>query len=50
MLPDDVQAVTVSALAHRLVVRPDPWMCRVDAEGVVRAVLTTVPVPGMDDA
>jgi len=45
VLPDDVKAVAVPALAHRLVLRPELWVQRVSAEDVVREVLTTVPTP-----
>ena len=33
--PDDVKAVAVPALAHRLVLRPELWVRRVDADDVV---------------
>ena len=42
-LPDDVKAVAVPALAHRLVLRPELWVQRVSAEDVVREVLETRP-------
>jgi len=45
VLPDDVKAVAVPALAHRLVLRPELWVQRVSAEDVVREVLATVPTP-----
>jgi MoxR-like ATPase len=43
--PDDVKAVAVPALAHRLVLRPELWVRRVDADDVVRRVLDGVPAP-----
>jgi MoxR-like ATPase len=49
-LPDDVKAVAVAALAHRLVLRPELWVQRVSAEDVVREVLDAVPTPRADDA
>ena len=35
VVPDDVKAVAVPALAHRLVLRPELWVRRVDAADVV---------------
>jgi MoxR-like ATPase len=50
VLPDDVKAVGVPALAHRLVLRPELWVQRVSAEDVVREVLADVPTPRAEDA
>ena len=50
VLPDDVKAVAVPALAHRLVLRPELWVQRVSAEDVVREVLDRVPTPRAEDA
>jgi MoxR-like ATPase len=49
VLPDDVKAVAVPALAHRLVLRPELWVQRVSAEEVVREVLASVPTPRAED-
>jgi MoxR-like ATPase len=49
VLPDDVKAVAVPALAHRLVLRPELWVQRVTAEDVVRDVLDRVPTPHAED-
>jgi MoxR-like ATPase len=49
VLPDDVKAVAVPALAHRLVLRPELWVQRITAEDVVREVLDTVPTPHAED-
>ena len=43
--PEDVKAVAVPALAHRLTLRPEMWMRRVAPEDVVRSVLGEVPAP-----
>jgi MoxR-like ATPase len=43
--PEDVKAVAVPALAHRLTLRPEMWMRRVAPEDVVRSVLDEVPAP-----
>jgi MoxR-like ATPase len=47
--PDDVKAVAVAALAHRLTLRPELWVQRVSAEDVVRERLDTVPTPAAED-
>jgi MoxR-like ATPase len=49
VLPDDVKAIAVPALAHRLVLRPELWVQRVSAEDVVREVLDAVPTPRAED-
>ena len=49
VVPDDVKAVAVPALAHRLVLRPELWVQRISAEDVVREVLETVPTPRAED-
>jgi MoxR-like ATPase len=46
VLPDDVKAVAVPALAHRLVLRPETWARGISGEQVVAEVLDTAPVPG----
>jgi MoxR-like ATPase len=43
--PEDVKAVAVPALSHRLTLRPEMWMRRVKPEDVVREVLDSVPAP-----
>ena len=45
VVPDDVKGVAVPALAHRLVLRPELWVRRVDAADVVQRVLDEVPAP-----
>jgi MoxR-like ATPase len=47
--PDDVKAVAVPALAHRLLLRPELWVQRIRAEDVVRERLETVPTPAAED-
>jgi MoxR-like ATPase len=49
VLPDDVKAIAVAALAHRLVLRPELWVQQVSAEDVVREILETVPTPKAED-
>lgn len=45
VLPDDVKGIAVSALAHRLILKPDPWIKGIKPEVIVNKVLETVPVP-----
>jgi MoxR-like ATPase len=47
--PDDVKAVAVPALSHRLMLRPELWVQRIRPEDVVREVLDTVPTPAAED-
>jgi MoxR-like ATPase len=44
-VPDDVKALAVPALAHRLTLRPELWVRQVDSEDVVRECLHSVPTP-----
>src|SRR5262249_60594566 len=43
--PDDVKAVAVPALGHRVSLRPELWVQRVRGEDLVREALETVPTP-----
>jgi MoxR-like ATPase len=43
--PDDVRAVAVPALAHRVVLRPEVWARHVVADDVVRRIVDGVPAP-----
>jgi MoxR-like ATPase len=45
VVPEDVKAVAVPALAHRLTLRPELWVQRVRAEDIVRECLDSVPTP-----
>jgi MoxR-like ATPase len=49
VLPDDVKAIAVSALGHRLILRPELWVQKVSADDVVRRVLAGVPTPRAED-
>jgi MoxR-like ATPase len=48
--PEDVKAVAVPALSHRLMLRPELWVRRVRPEDVITDVLATVPTPAAEDA
>jgi len=47
--PEDVKAVAVPALAHRLTLRPELWVQRIRAEDVVGECLTRVPTPPSEE-
>ena len=48
--PDDVKAVAVPALAHRLMLKPELWVQQLAAEDIVRELLETVPTPAAEAA
>ena len=43
--PDDIKAVSIPALAHRLTLAPELWVQRIDPAEAVRAAVASVPVP-----
>jgi MoxR-like ATPase len=45
VVPDDVQAVAVPVLAHRLLLTPDALAARRSAVDIVRSLLGRHPVP-----
>jgi len=45
VVPEDVKAVAVAGLAHRVTLRPEMWLRRVDSAQVVASVLAEVPAP-----
>jgi len=47
--PDDVKAVAVPALAHRLTLKPELWVQRISPEEIVRERLAAVPTPAAED-
>jgi len=48
-LPDDVKAVAVPALAHRLILQPELWAARLSPAHVVEQLLTEVPAPRIEE-
>ena len=48
--PDDVKAVSIPALAHRLTLAPELWVQRIDPADAVRAAVASVPVPVLDES
>lgn len=45
VVPDDVKALAEPALAHRILIKPEPWIRGVRGEAVVKAALERTPVP-----
>lgn len=43
--PDDVKAVAIAALAHRVTLRPEMWMRNLSPSDVIDGVLNSVPAP-----
>jgi MoxR-like ATPase len=43
--PEDVKGLAVTALAHRVTLRPEAWVAGISGEGVVEEVLDRVPTP-----
>ena len=50
VIPDDIKGIAVSALAHRITLRPELWVRQVSPDDVVARLLTTVPTPRTDPA
>jgi len=49
VVPEDVKAVAVPALAHRITIRPELWMTDISGRSVVETVLSQVPAPTARD-
>jgi MoxR-like ATPase len=49
VVPDDVKALAVPALAHRLVLNPELWVRGVAGDDIVRECLSSVPAPRATD-
>ena len=50
VVPDDIKSVAVPALSHRLALRPELWVQRVQPEDVVQECLSSVPAPTTEPA
>ena len=48
VIPDDVKAIAVPALSHRLILKAEGWMRGKRPESVIEDVLKSVPVPKVD--
>ena len=47
--PDDVKAMAVPALAHRLILQPELWVTKVTEDEIIRDLLHKVPTPKTED-
>jgi MoxR-like ATPase len=45
VLPDDVKAMAMAALAHRLLLKPELWVRGVQAEDIITDILERTPIP-----
>jgi MoxR-like ATPase len=50
LTPEDVKAVALPVLSHRITVRPELWMSSVTGRSVVESILATVPTPSAREA
>jgi len=50
VVPDDIKQVAVSALAHRITLRPELWVRQVSSDDVMTKLLSAVPTPKTDPA
>ncbi len=46
VIPDDIKALAVAALAHRLIISPSARIKNVDPQAVIQEILDGTPVPG----
>ena len=45
VVPDDIKRFAESALAHRITIKPEPWIRGIRGEDVVRGAIERTPVP-----
>ncbi|WP_046318025.1 MoxR family ATPase [Mycobacterium sp. UM_Kg1] len=50
VIPEDVKALATSAIAHRITLRPEMWVRRVQGTDVVEDLLRRLPVPRTPEA
>jgi len=48
VVPDDVKSIAIAGLAHRLILKPDPWVKGVQGTAILAELLEKVPVPKVD--
>ncbi|MGI0090323.1 MAG: AAA family ATPase [Nitrososphaerales archaeon] len=48
VLPDDVKAVAISALSHRIILQPEQWISGGKTSNIISEILGKVPVPKVD--
>ena len=49
VIPEDIKALAIPALAHRITVRPELWLNNITAESIVAQILSAVTVPDATD-
>jgi MoxR-like ATPase len=49
VLPDDVKAMAITALAHRLLLKPEFWVRGIQAEDIIQDILTRTPIPKAEE-
>jgi MoxR-like ATPase len=45
VIPEDVKALATAAVAHRITLRPEMWVRKVQGADVVEELLRRLPVP-----
>ncbi|AFK22301.1 MoxR family ATPase [Pyrococcus sp. ST04] len=45
VIPDDVKAVAIPTLSHRIILKRELWYTRVSQDNIIRKILDRVPVP-----
>ena len=50
VIPEDVKAVAVPALGHRIMLKPEVWVQRIRTDDVIGRVLESVPTPSAEEA
>jgi MoxR-like ATPase len=45
VIPDDIKAVAISALSHRLILKAGPWLAGAKSEKMIDEILSRTPVP-----
>jgi len=48
VIPDDVKTVTVPALSHRLILKPEQWLKGGKTGAIVEELLRKIAVPKVD--
>lgn len=49
VLPDDVKAIAPTALAHRLLLKPEIWVRGLQAEDIIQDILQRTPIPKVEE-
>jgi MoxR-like ATPase len=48
VIPDDVKKVTIPALSHRLILKPEVWLSSKKTTSIIEEILNQVPVPKVE--